>query len=58
MATLRVKARTKPGDELAKQDPATLSSASPAREKGPAQQAVDEVPASCNSLREYLKTHH
>ena len=46
MATLRVKARTKPGDELAKQDPATLSSASPAREKGPAQQAVDEVPAS------------
>jgi hypothetical protein len=58
MATLRVKARTKPADGIVKQDRATLSGDGPAWEKIAVQKAADQVPASCNSLREYLKTNH
>jgi hypothetical protein len=58
MATLRVKARTKPADGIPKQDAAALGGDGPAREKDAAQKSADQVPASCNSLREYLKTNH
>jgi hypothetical protein len=58
MATLRAKARTKPADGNVKQNPAALSCDVPAQEKGPIQKALGDIPASCGSRREYLKTNH
>lgn len=58
MATLTVKARTKPADGKVNQEPAGLTRSSPGQDKGPIQKPADEVPSSCNSLREYLKANH
>jgi hypothetical protein len=58
MATLTVKSRTKPDDGTVKQNPATSSRDRPAQDQGPIHQPVGDIPASCGSLREYLKTNH
>jgi hypothetical protein len=58
MATLRVKARTTPVDAKVSQNPASLTRDSPLQEQGRVRKAADEMPASCGSLREYLKTNH
>jgi hypothetical protein len=58
MATLRVKARPKPADGKVNQRCAPFPGDSPAQEKGPLGKPTDTIPASCGSLREYLKTNH
>jgi hypothetical protein len=58
MATLRVKARARPADGKVNQNCAPLPCDSLAQEKDPVRKPADEIPASCGSLREYLKTNH
>jgi hypothetical protein len=58
MATLRVKARTKPADGKGEHNPATSTRDNPVQGKAPEQKAVGEIPAKCRSLREYLKVNH
>jgi hypothetical protein len=58
MATLRVKARTKPGDGKVDGHPATSTRDSPAQGKALEQKATGETPARYRSLREYLKVNH
>jgi hypothetical protein len=58
MATLKVKARPKPADGKVGQSCAPLPGESRAQGKAAVQKAADAIPASCSSLREYLKTNH
>jgi hypothetical protein len=58
MATLTVKARTKPADAKANPDPATSARDYPGRSKAPEQNTAGESPARYRSLREYLKVNH
>jgi hypothetical protein len=58
MATLRVKARTKPAEAKANHHPATSTRDDPVQGKGREQKAAGEIPARCRSLREYLKVNH
>ncbi len=58
MATLRVKARTKPTDEKLNPSPATATQNAPPQGKDPVSKAADASPASFSSLREYLKANH
>jgi hypothetical protein len=57
MATLRVKARTRPVGEKANHDPATSTRDNPGQDKAPEQKASGESPARCRSLREYLRVN-
>jgi hypothetical protein len=57
MTTLKAKARPRPADGKASRSCAPLPGGSPAPEKGAVQKAGDATPASCSSLREYLKTY-
>ena len=58
MATLRVKARTKPTDERLNRSPATATQSTPLQGKEPVSKAADASPASFSSLRAYLKANH
>jgi hypothetical protein len=57
MATLRVKARTKPEDAKANHSPSTATRDNPAQGKAAEQKAAAESPERCRSLREYLKVN-
>jgi hypothetical protein len=57
MATLRVKARTKPADAKANHSPPTSTRDNPAQGKAAEQQVATESPERCRSLSEYLKVN-
>jgi hypothetical protein len=58
MATLRVKARTKPADARARHSPPTSTGDNPVQGKAAEQKTAAENPERCRSLREYLKVNH
>jgi hypothetical protein len=57
MATLHLKARTKPAEEKFSEQPAAAERDSPPQQQGEVQHAAGASPANYGSLREYLKTN-